>query len=333
MSGDQPEVKVVLLNWNSYDDTAECIESLYDIEYGNSDITVVDNDSDDNSLEKLCSDYPEPSYIKAEENYGFSAGNNLGIRHALEQGADYVLLLNNDTEVEQGFLTKLVETAEQKRNAGIVTSKILVAGTDPPRIWCAGGELDFLHGKGVYRGHEGADRGEVDEGQYDTTERVGMASGCVMLVPVEVFEDVGLLSEEYFFGGEEWDFSARVCSHRYDIWYEPDAVVHHKVSKSIDQSFNNPWQIYNRERSRLLFQQNNLSKAKYFAWYLLHWGFKLTIGLSKQWENAEEHPELSFFDFLKINSRAERDHLTSGRISKPQLSAVERQFGGQSPWD
>ena len=332
MSCTQPHVEVVLLNWNSYDDTADCIRSLDEVKYENLEITVVDNASSDDSLGKLRSDFPNLKYIEMKENRGFSAGNNIGVRHALSGGTNYVLLLNNDTIVEPDFLTPLIETAEQNPDVGIVTGKILIAGTNPPRIWCAGGEIDHWRGKGVYRAHQGADRGEIDEEQYDKNERVGMASGCMMLIPADVFDHVGLLSEEYFFGGEEWEFSARVRSNGYDIWYAPESVIFHKVSRSIGQSFDNPWQIYNRERSRLLFQQSQLPASKWLGWYVAHWAFKLSLGLLKQRENAQEHPDLSLNEFLKINLAAEHDHLVSNSIKKNQLAAVERRFGNESPW-
>ncbi len=325
----RPLVEVVLVNWNSFDDTSDCIRSLSEAEYPNLSITVVDNGSTDDSLERLKSTHPNVNYIVSDCNRGFSGGNNLGIRHALEAGAEYVLLLNNDTRVKPDFLTPLVKTAESTPNAGVVTGKILVEGTTPPEVWCAGGEYDLFRGRGIYYGHQGADSGEQDTGQYDTRKRVDLASGCLMLIRREVFNRVGYLPEEYFFGGEEWDFSASVREAGYEIWYVPESQIWHKVSSSIDQQFDDPWFLYNSERIQLLFVRNHLPYWKWFLWYMTHVVYVASIGLYKRYGQGKEHPDLNWTDMVKIKLAAELDHLRTDAITADQLNRIQRKFTGQ----
>src|SRR5690606_10813637 len=102
-------VAIILLNWNGFDYTKACIESLRQITYPHWQVILVDNGSTDGSLEKLEALFPEAVFLASSENIGFTGGNNLGISYALEQGYPYILLLNNDTLVEKGFLEPLVE--------------------------------------------------------------------------------------------------------------------------------------------------------------------------------------------------------------------------------
>ena len=114
------KVSIIVLNWNNYNDSAECLESLNNIDFPNCEIILVDNASEDGSAERLKMNYPNISLIKNHDNYGYAKGNNVGIKQALKNGADYVLLLNNDTVVDQHFLTPLVMDAEADNGIGIV---------------------------------------------------------------------------------------------------------------------------------------------------------------------------------------------------------------------
>jgi GT2 family glycosyltransferase len=119
-----PLVNVVVLNWNQLELTLECLESLQDVQYPHLHITLVDNGSTDGSATEIRSRYPGVQVIESAHNLGFSAGNNVGIRHAMEQGADYVVLLNNDTVVDSSFVTALVEVGEADRELGLLAPKM-----------------------------------------------------------------------------------------------------------------------------------------------------------------------------------------------------------------
>ena len=118
------KVTIILLNWNGKEDTIECLESLKHITYPNYEILLVDNGSTDGSVECFRERYPGMEIIENGENLGFAEGNNVGIRRAMDEGADYVLLLNNDTVVDPEFLGELVKVGESDPKIGIVGPKI-----------------------------------------------------------------------------------------------------------------------------------------------------------------------------------------------------------------
>ncbi len=224
-------VAVILVNYHSEEDTAGCLKSLQAVAAPETAVYVADNGSaDPASFRETVLSFPHAQYLPQKENGGFSAGNNAAIRKALEDGAEYILLLNNDTVVSPEFLEKLLALAERKPKAGIVTGKILYHA-DPRRIWYAGGEVLFDRGSIIhcrYNEYLGPDEEEREE----KARRITFATGCLMLIPAEVIRKVGLLSEEYFLYGEDSDYSLRVQKAGYEIWYEPAAMIWHKVGAS-----------------------------------------------------------------------------------------------------
>lgn len=144
----EPYVGIVLVNYRGAEDTIECIDSLNEMEYQNFFIVVVDNHSEDGSLERLYEKKQERDFavIERKGNRGFAAGNNAGIRYALKKGAEYVLLLNNDTLVDRACLTHLVRVHKEEKNCGISIGKICYA-SERNKLWYAGGELDLKKGK------------------------------------------------------------------------------------------------------------------------------------------------------------------------------------------
>ncbi|MGN0435176.1 MAG: glycosyltransferase family 2 protein [Wujia sp.] len=244
-------VAIILVNYNGYNDTIECIKSIHRCDYNEYKIIVVDNCSSDFSAEKLegCKDEFDFYLIKSDENGGFATGNNIGIRYALEQGADYVLLLNNDTLVEPDFLRKLVKAYEKHNKCGIAIGKIYYEA-DRQRIWYAGGSLSKLTGRNAHYGYN-----EIDKGLYDKECIVTFATGCMMLISRAVLEQVGLLSEDYFMYEEDADYCAKVSRMGYNIIYEPGSVVYHKVSSSAEKL--GDLQQYYVVRNKLIMIKNN----------------------------------------------------------------------------
>ena len=222
----QKKVYIILLNWNNEEDTIECIQSLEEINYGNYKIIIVDNGSEIESVLKIEKQYPEMKIIKNKENLGFAGGNNVGIKYAIEDGADYVLLLNNDTTVEKDFLKKLVEAGELNKKNGLLGSKTNYH-SEPNRIWFAGGKVSWMKNKGM---HIGLD--EIDNGQYDKIKEVDYLTGCCLLIKREVIEKIGVLEEDYFLYYEDTDFSLRAKNVGYKIMYIPESKIYHKVSRS-----------------------------------------------------------------------------------------------------
>jgi len=240
----QPAVFVILVNWNRKDDTLECLHSLANVTYPRMHIVLVDNASTDDSVANVKREFPSVNLIRNRSNLRFAGGNNVGIAHALGKGADYVLLLNNDTVVDPDFLTRLVNTAEQAPTNGMVGGKIYYYG-DRNRIWYAGGRIEWWKG---WISHIGLR--EEDRGQHDKSAQVDYITGCCLLVKRLVIETVGMLDERFFMYGEDVDWCLRAQRAGFHLLYEPGAKVWHKLSASSGGHFS--WyKNWNKLRSTL----------------------------------------------------------------------------------
>ena len=254
------KVFIILLNYNGYKDTLEAIKSLEKINYNDFKIVVVDNNSTDNSFNILKEEIKDKHYlIQSGKNAGFAFGNNIGIKFALEKGADYILLINNDTEVEKDFLNILVEDFQKDEKIGLTTGLILNY-YDKNKVWYAGGEIEWNK---FYGAHFDEDK-RVDEIELEEKE-VSFATGCLMLIKKEVFENIGLLPEEYFMYYEDVDFCAKLSNSGYKIHYNPKSIIYHKISAASGES-ESPFAIEWNTRNRIKFMKkykNNISKIQY----------------------------------------------------------------------
>lgn len=192
-----PKVFVVILNYNGKDVLKKCLLSVFKNDYPNFEIVLVDNNSTDGSLEAAKADFSKAHFIKNGENLGYSAGNNVGIRFALERMAEYVLLLNNDVEVAKDFLSHLMNIAQQSQKIGILSPLIFHGITR--QIWFSGGTISWLRMKSFN------EKSVKTEDFYESP----FVTGCAMLVKKEVFKKIGLLDEDYFLYWEDADFSLR----------------------------------------------------------------------------------------------------------------------------
>lgn len=223
----EPLVCVILVNYNGYEDTVACIQSLRQIDYTNYKIIVIDNGSTELPSEEQIQYIKKHSkYVVSDNNLGFSGGNNLGMKIADTLGADYYMLLNNDTVVDTKFMTKLVQTAEEKENVGIVTGKIFYY--DHPRhIWYAGGEVNSDTCSVRHRYWD-----EVDYISDQEVEQITFATGCLWLLPVKTVKEIGTMDEKLFLYSEDTEYSFRLIDKGYKIYYNNSAIIYHKVSKS-----------------------------------------------------------------------------------------------------
>ncbi|MCF7907242.1 glycosyltransferase family 2 protein [Patescibacteria group bacterium] len=144
------KVFIVIPHWNHREVLKDCLFSLQKIKYPNYKIVVSDNGSEDGSPDFIQKNFPEFFLLENKKNLGFAGGCNQGIKWSLKQGADYILLLNNDTIVAPDFLDKLVEAAEADKNVGIVGSKIYYYD-QPKKIWFAGGDFIKWRASGKHR--------------------------------------------------------------------------------------------------------------------------------------------------------------------------------------
>jgi len=194
----------------------------------------------------------------------------------LKNGADYIFILNNDTEIDSSCLVSLVEAAKLHPKAGILTPKIYYAPgfefhqdryTDNEKgkvIWYAGGEVDWVN---ILGRHFGVD--EVDRGQFDKQKEVFFATGCAFLGRREVFEKVGFFDDRFFLYLEDLDFSLRAIKAGFKILFIPQAVVYHKNAVSSGGS-GSKLQNYYLTRNRLLFGfKHGYWKIKLFL--IIYW--------------------------------------------------------------
>jgi GT2 family glycosyltransferase len=300
------KIAIILLNFNSYQDTYECVESIIKTNESNYQIFIVDNASQDDSYYKLKKDFSDSkvvSFLASKENLGFSGGCNIGIKEALHQNFDYVLLLNNDTIVTNHFLTEMLSLAEYESNIGIVGGKTLF-NDDRKSVWDAGGYICEKSFRGIRRRENHPDINKVNE--------VGFVTCCLALVKAEVFTKIGLLPEAYFFGSEEWEFSLRAKRAGYKLMYTPKAIIYHKVGRSHDHT--SAKMLYNTYRNRILFVKRNFSKTSYKIFMFKFLGLKLLQKLL----NRGQLKQFSFNQALFILSETLKDGIKYNHVTKAQ---------------
>ena len=235
MKNDEPYVAIILLNYNGYDDTVDCVESLLVNLYKKFTIIIVDNNSTDGSGKKLKQLYDSNLKIQVilnKENRGFSAGNNVGIKVALNRGYDDVLLLNNDTIVTKDFLKNIIDAQKRYKKLAIYTGKIKYY-YNKNLIWFAGGKYSFFKGSTYHIGIM-----KEDNGEYDSEKNIEFICGCYMYMNREVIHKIGFLPEEYFLYAEDLDYSLNARGNNVDLKYIPSSVIYHKVSASTSKLSN-----------------------------------------------------------------------------------------------
>lgn len=248
------KVAVIILNYKVKNQAIKCVRSVQKSDYQNIEIIVVDNNSDDGISEEIKK-ISGVKFIQNQENLGYTGGNNIGIKKALEGGADYVFILNPDTELNKTAISALVDCAE-KESAGIVGPKILFE--DQKTIWHAGGIFNKENVLGTHRGLD-----EKDYGQYEKVEEVDYISGAAVLVQRDVFKKVGLFDEKYFLYYEDSDFCFRAKQAGFKILYIPQAVVYHRNAQST--GLGSALQDYYITRNRMLLASKFLPFRTRFA--------------------------------------------------------------------
>lgn len=253
-----PLVSIITVNYNQLKITEEFLDSLQKISYPNYEIIVVDNASKENAIPSLEKNYPEIIGIRSDENLGFAGGNNLGIRQAK---GDYFLMLNNDTEVEAGFLEPLIEAMISNSNIGMVGAKVMYYN-QPGYIQYAGStHMSRFTATSHFIGNR-----QKDEGQFDIQIKTPFTSGAAMMVSRKVCEDVGLMAAFFFLYYEELDWQTRIRKAGYEIHYIPKSVVFHKESVSVGKQ--SSLQAYWKTRNRLLLIRRNSSNIDIFISYI-----------------------------------------------------------------
>jgi GT2 family glycosyltransferase len=236
-----PRVCIVIVHWGPAEDTCECLKSLGAITYPNAYVIVVDNGPQQGGLFALKDASPRLEVLASPRNLGFGGGANLGITRALVDGADYVLLLNNDTVVAPDFLAPLVERCESDAHVGIVGPKVYYFGTH--RLYSAGGWPRRLLPMLVRQLHVvGTD--ESDGEVVSAPQRAGYIWGQAMLIRREVFERVGLFDTNFFMYCEDCDLCRRAAAAGFDLCFVPQSRVWHRVAVGTRGNEWRRWRYY-----------------------------------------------------------------------------------------
>lgn len=251
----RPFVAVVLLNFNGKADTLECVRSLARLTYPAWNLYAVDNGSTERIVDEVKALLPGACVVENARNLGFTGGNNVGCRRALDDGAEYVLLLNNDTVVDPGFLEPLLRAMDDP-SVGMATPKIYFYGQDRV-FWAYGASVDRLTGRSPHLGVYDADRG-----QFDSVREVDRITGCAMFVRRSVFERIGFLDDRFFIYCEELDWCLRARRAGYRLHVVKDSVIWHKGHRDSGRA-GRPFIVYLQTRNHLLMLRKN---SNYFRW-------------------------------------------------------------------
>lgn len=242
-----PKVAIIILHLKEIPCLIDCIKSLSKITYRNFDIIIVHNGAETAFLRNALIPVYEhiTKVIHAGDNLGFAAGNNIGIRQALQGGADYILLLNDDTEVAPDFLTTLMDAAVSRPDAGILGPKICYFN-EPDKVWFVGARFDRKTCSVTTTGFERFDKCKTPapvESDYIT--------GCALLIKRNVLEKIGLLDERFFIYCEDVDWGLRCSKAGFKNLVVTCSQIRHKISYSSGGIDSLP-RVYHKRRSHLM---------------------------------------------------------------------------------
>lgn len=253
MGGNSMTSYVIVVNWNSSEDTIQCVESLQSSNAAGLRILLIDNASFDDSLVRFKERLSGIDLIESPENLGFSGGCNLGIRRALADEADFVWLLNNDAIPEARALDAMLEVMRGDAEVGAVGSAIYYPGEDKRLQAWGGGWISFLTG----RTRHCKSREEAEKLDYLT--------GASLLIRRQVLEDIGLLDEDAFFMyWEDCDFSLRMRKAGWKLAVAEDSIVYHKEHGSTGS--NNPLLAFYYNESAVRFFRRH---ARFPLWPIM----------------------------------------------------------------
>ena len=237
-----PKILILIVNWNNFPDTKVCLNSLSLLAYENYQVVVVDNGSSDGSSELIIEQYPEITLIELDQNLGFAGGNNVGLVFAQEKEFPYVLLLNNDTSIDQkDFLSKLI--VEYDGDPKICAIGPMVKQTDgltqltilPYPTVCN----TFWNTLGAY---------QPDQNKKQFIDSV---SGCCVLVRMEAIIQAGFLDENFFMYGEETEWFYRMRKKDWKVLYMPIESIFHKGASSTKKLESQS--VYLERRANLIY--------------------------------------------------------------------------------
>jgi len=222
----EPKIAIIIINWNTYQLTFNCLKSLKACTYNNKTIFLVDNGSKDGSGDQIALEFPDINFIKNEINEGFTGANNKALKVILKQNFDYVLLLNNDTEVKPNFLSLLEARMDSDQNLA-ATQPLILDFPNKNTIWNAGGSFNSFFCLFKTRC-----KGMIYNPKLKIDTYTQWISGCCILVKIAVIKKVGLLDNRFFIYFEDADWSIRMTKLGYKLGVVPKSIIYHHSSGS-----------------------------------------------------------------------------------------------------
>ncbi|HZD11472.1 MAG TPA: glycosyltransferase family 2 protein [Candidatus Binatia bacterium] len=290
----RPLVVSVILNTNRRQDTLACIGSLYENDYANQRIVVLDNASTDGSVAAVERQFPDVQIIPLSENRGYAGNNNVGITAALAQGAEWIFVLNEDTTLAPDCLSQMIDAAQGRSRVGVV-GPMVYHHDEPQTIQSAGGRLDRY-----WVSHHVAEN-ELDHGQFGAPRPVDWISGCAILVHRDVIRQVGALDERFFYYWEETEWCLRAARAGWETLHVPGAKLWHK---GVQRDYRpNPSVTYYNTRNRFLVLAKH--RAPLLAWLAAWAGTLRTIAswsVKPSWRHMRDHRDAMWqgaMDFLR----------------------------------
>lgn len=255
----------IILTWNNYEDTRECIESALKINNPDINLLLVDNASDDNSLNDIENDFPNLETLVLEKNVGVSGGYNAGLEYAINQGADFIVLSNNDIVFAEDFVSELISLVEKNEKIGIAVPKTFNY-YDRTRLAGIGGRWRKFPPSVKMIGVNTRDS-EVFKNELELEYAI---SACY-LVTKALINDIGYFDTGYYFYNDDWDFSIRARKAGYQIVLQPKAHIWHKVSISTQKSEKKDiwWNYFGRSTYRFYKKNRNMVELYlYIIWFI-----------------------------------------------------------------
>lgn len=272
-----PALWIVIVNWNGGALTRDALASAEAGRRLPDGVVIVDNGSADDSVDLALTVRPDAEVVRNDENRGFAAAANQGMRRARERGAEHLFLLNPDARLEEDTLDQLTGALERHPRGGLFAGKILFEGTSsPPRIWCAGVDVGFHPNLQDLRGF-----GDEDRGQFDREEVVPALTGCGLLIRGDVLAEIGDFDEDFFVYVEDLDLSLRAAAAGWSAVYVPDARMHHQAGAATGGGYG-AWRKEQLAFNLVRFLKKRGSVRLWWSWLVLDvlsWPFLLVVNL------------------------------------------------------